>query len=41
MGKYKVEISGFNTSEINTLSYDEMKILFAKAKDGDLFKEIL
>lgn len=37
MGKYKVEISGFNTSEINTLSYDEMKILFAKAKDGDLF----
>ena len=37
MGKYKVDISGLNTSELVTLSHDEMKDLFYKMRDGDLF----
>ena len=37
MGKYKVDISGLNTSELVTLSYDEMKAMFNKMRDGDLF----
>lgn len=37
MGKYKVEISGLNTSNLTTLSYNEMKVLFTKLKNGDLF----
>lgn len=37
MGKYKVEISGLNTSDLVTLSYDDMKKLFTKMREGDLF----
>ena len=37
MSKYKVEISGINTSDLNTLSSDELKKLFIKYKEGDLF----
>ena len=37
MGKYKVEISGLNTSELTTLSYEDMKTLFIKTREGDLF----
>ena len=36
MSKYKVEISGINTSEIEVLNNDEMIILFKKVKEGDL-----
>ena len=37
MGKYKVDISGLKTSELVTLSHDEMRDLFYKMRDGDLF----
>lgn len=37
MGKYKVEISGVNTSDLDSLSQEEMLELFKKAKNGDLF----
>ena len=36
MSKYKVEISGINTSELKSLSNDEMMELFVKLQDGDL-----
>lgn len=36
MAKHKVEITGINTSELKTLSNEEMKELFIKLKDGDL-----
>ena len=36
MGKYKVDISGVNTSNLICLSDDEMKKLFYKYKDGDM-----
>ena len=32
-----MDISGLNTSELVTLSYDEMKAMFNKMRDGDLF----
>lgn len=37
MGKYKVEISGVNTSDLDSLSQEEMLELFKKVKNGDLF----
>lgn len=36
MAKYKVEISGIDTSDISVLSNEEMKSLFVKMKCGDL-----
>ena len=36
MAKYKVEISGYNTNELEVLSNDEMIDLFKKLKDNDL-----
>ena len=42
MSKYQVEISGINTSDLITLSYDEMKKLFIKMKMGDSYaRELL
>lgn len=37
MSKYQVEISGLNTSNLITLSYKEMKELFIKMNEGDLY----
>ena len=37
MGKYKVEISGINTSDLICLEQDEMVALFKKMQDGDSF----
>ena len=37
MAKYKVEISGINTNDIEVLTNEEMTALFKKKKDGDLF----
>ena len=37
MSKYQVEISGLNTSDLVTISYKEMKTLFIKMQDGDLY----
>ena len=36
MGKYKVEISGIKTSDLNNLSNDEMNAFFRKMHEGDL-----
>ena len=42
MGKYKVEISGINTSDLVHLESDEMQKLFIKYREGDLFaRELL
>ena len=41
MGKYKVEISGLNTSELKSYTADEMKQLFIKYQEGDLFSRDL
>ena len=42
MAKYKVEISGINTNDIEVLSQAEMNELFRKMKEGDLFaRELL
>lgn len=42
MAKYKVEISGINTSELEVLTQEEMIKLFKKTKEGDLFaRELL
>ncbi len=35
MGKYKVEISGFNTSDLIRLEEEEMKALFLQYQEGD------
>ena len=37
MGKYKVDISGINTKDLIVLKNDEMKKLFVKVHEGDLF----
>jgi len=37
MAKYKVEISGINTSELGSFTSEEMKELFQKVQEGDLF----
>ena len=37
MGKYKVTISGINTSDLVALNSEEMKSLFIRMNDGDLF----
>lgn len=37
MSRYQVEISGLNTSNLTTISYEEMKKLFVKFKEGDLY----
>ena len=37
MARHKVEISGVNTANIKTLSFEEMEELFKKMKEGDLF----
>ena len=37
MGKYKVTISGINTSDLVVLGSEEMKKLFIRMNDGDLF----
>lgn len=37
MGRYKVDISGINTSKLCTYSSDEQKHLFEKMHSGDLF----
>ena len=36
MARHKVEISGVNTANIKTLSFDEMENLFKKMKEGDM-----
>lgn len=36
MAKYKVDITGVNTSELETLSNEEMSTLFIRYKNGDL-----
>lgn len=36
MAKYKVDITGVNTSELETLSSEEMTQLFVRYKNGDL-----
>ena len=36
MARHKVEISGVNTANIKTLSFEEMEELFKKLKEGDL-----
>lgn len=42
MAKYKVEISGINTNDINVLTQDEMNELFKKMQEGDPFaRELL
>ncbi|MBQ7104642.1 MAG: SigB/SigF/SigG family RNA polymerase sigma factor [Bacilli bacterium] len=35
MARHKVEISGVNTANIKTLSFEEMESLFKKVKEGD------
>ena len=35
MAKHKVEITGINTSELKTLTNEEMYDLFVKLKEGD------
>ena len=37
MGKYKVEISGVDTSNLKNYNQEEMKQLFIKYQEGDLF----
>ena len=37
MARHKVEISGVNTANIKTLSFEKMEELFKKMKEGDLF----
>ena len=37
MAKYKVDITGINTSNLKALSYEENMILFEKMKTGDKF----
>ena len=42
MAKYKVEITGINTNDIEVLSNEEMNKLFRKLKEGDEFaRELL
>ena len=36
MARHKVEISGVNTANIKTLSFEEMENLFEKMKEGDM-----
>ena len=36
MAKYKVDITGINTSELKTLSKEEMTELFIRLRNGDL-----
>lgn len=36
MARHKVEISGVNTANIKTLSFEEMEELFKKMKEGDI-----
>ncbi len=37
MGKYKVQISGVNTSDLESFSSNEMRELFLKVKEGDTY----
>ena len=37
MAKYKVDITGINTSDLKALSHEENMILFEKMKHGDKF----
>ena len=37
MSKYKVEISGINTSNLKVLKHEENLELFKKMKEGDKF----
>ena len=41
MSKYKVEISGIDTSKLITLSHEEMNELFKKVKKGDIYSRDL
>ena len=41
LGKYKVDISGYNTSELKTLSADEMKALFRSLHTDPFVRDIL
>ncbi len=41
MGKYKVDISGCDTSNLITLSSDEMKVLFQKLPTDSFARELL
>lgn len=41
LGKYKVDISGYNTSELKTLSADEMKALFRSLHTDPFARDIL
>lgn len=41
MGKYKVEISGYNTSELPTLSSEEMRSLFLVVDKDPLARDLL
>ena len=41
MGKYKVEISGYNTSDLTTLTSDEMKSLFLSLEKDPCARDLL
>lgn len=41
MGKYKVDISGYNTSNLQTYSSEEMKILFENIKNDPFARDML
>ena len=41
MGKYKVDISGYNTSNLQTYSSDEMKALFKNIKNDPFARDML
>lgn len=41
MGKYKVDISGFDTSDLEVLSSKEMKMLFQKVHEDPFARELL
>lgn len=41
MGKYKVDISGYNTSKLLMLKPDEMKVLFENIKSDEFARDML
>lgn len=41
MGKYKVDISGYNTSSLHTYSSDEMRVLFQNIKVDSFARDML
>jgi len=41
MGKYKVDISGYNTSNLETLTSQEMKVLFEQINTNPIARDLL